>query len=345
MKIALAIAVAVLIAIAALAASTEAAGSPTVTTGTGAGGLSCSNTIPSQMTMNGTVNPNGQDATYAFEYGADTSYGSQTPVQDAGSGTGDVPVSTQVLNVGPGTVHFRLVATGGGTTVYGDDHTLFVAVPPCPAPPIPQVTANVRVTEGCDTAQPTASAQVTITPVETTPTLGATASIGYGTSAITSTQPEHQSAGVRVPWASASGAAVTVTIPIGAVPSGPLHYSLIVQTDDGGSLVSPIPAVSFSAPSCVARGTERTATENVRWTLVAMSHRHHTATISFQPPCGATSAPAHINVARLSHHRVRIAVTMRVGLPAASCITLARHRQRTIHLPRGTTAAQLVHAR
>jgi hypothetical protein len=345
MKIAIAIAIAVLIAIAALAASTEAAGPPTATTGTGSGSLSCSADIPSHLSMSGTVNPNGQDTTYSFQYGVDTTYGSQTTAQDAGSGTSDVAVSADVTGVGAGTIHFRLVAAGGGTTVYGDDHTANVGVPPCPPPPMPRIDAKVLVTLGCDGAGATASAQVTITPVMSTHELGATASIGYGTGPAAILPADHQSAGVRVSWSTANFAPATVTIAIGPVPSRSLNYELILAADDGGELVTPISDVSFSEHGCPARGTSRSIATSVTWKLVSRSARHRTATISFQPPCGATKDPAHISVTRLSRHRARIAVTMRVSLPASSCITLAKRQQRTIHLPRGTTAAQLVHAR
>jgi len=346
MKIALAIAIAVLVAIAALAVSTEAAGPPTVTTGTGSGGLSCSPKVPSHATLNGTVNPNGQDTTYYFQYGSDATYGSQTETQDAGGGTADVAVSADLSNVGPAPIHFRLVATGGGTTVYGDDHIAQILIPPCPAPPSPQFQARVTVALGCTSAPPTATARVTITPVMSDVELGATASIGYGPGAGASLQPPHESSGVRVPWSSASTAPVTVTIPIGTVPSRNQDYSLIVRSDGAGSLVSPISDVAFIAPSCVAHTPGKTSTTNVPWSLVGLSRRHHTATISFQPPACATKAPAHVTVTPLRHHRVRIAVTMRVWVPPVTCATLKVKRQlRTIHLPRGTTAAQLVHAR
>ena len=38
-------------------------------------------------TLGGTVNPSGIAATYAFQYGTTTSYGTTTPAQSAGSGT------------------------------------------------------------------------------------------------------------------------------------------------------------------------------------------------------------------------------------------------------------------
>jgi subtilase family serine protease len=74
----------------------------------------------SSVTLNGTVNPNGLDAKYYFEYGETTSYGSSTASSDAGSGTSGVPVSVTLHELHPGTVyHYRLVATTSAGTSYG----------------------------------------------------------------------------------------------------------------------------------------------------------------------------------------------------------------------------------
>ena len=79
-----------------------------------------------KVTLNGTVNPNGLTTTYHFEYGETTSYGTKIPVPDAsaGNGTSNVKVSETIrgLKLGP-TYHFRLVATNGGGTAYGEDRT------------------------------------------------------------------------------------------------------------------------------------------------------------------------------------------------------------------------------
>ena len=79
---------------------------PSVTTG------SASAVAATAATLAGTVNPNGSATTYRFEYGTTTSYGSQSPVVDAGSGSGDEPASTDLTGLAPGTTyHFRVVAT------------------------------------------------------------------------------------------------------------------------------------------------------------------------------------------------------------------------------------------
>ncbi len=72
-------------------------------------------------TLNGTVNPNGSDAAYLFQYGPTAAYGWQTAALSAGAGTAAVPVSAAVAGLAPGTpYHFRLEATNAAGTTYGN---------------------------------------------------------------------------------------------------------------------------------------------------------------------------------------------------------------------------------
>jgi hypothetical protein len=76
---------------------------------------------PLQATLNGTVNPNGFDTHYYFQYGTSTSYGSATGEGDAGSGTSGVGKSNTVT-LSPGTTyHYRIVASNAGGTTDGSD--------------------------------------------------------------------------------------------------------------------------------------------------------------------------------------------------------------------------------
>ncbi|MGV3664451.1 MAG: choice-of-anchor tandem repeat GloVer-containing protein [Prosthecobacter sp.] len=73
----------------------------------------------------GLINPGGLPASYWFEYGPDTTYGSQTEPQDAGSGSSNVLVRFSVQDLIPGTeYHFRLVGENASSVTYGDDQTL-----------------------------------------------------------------------------------------------------------------------------------------------------------------------------------------------------------------------------
>ncbi|HEX5591795.1 MAG TPA: S1 family peptidase [Solirubrobacterales bacterium] len=84
-----------------------------------------------QATLNGTVNPNGKETTYRFEYGKTTSYGNSIPVPNAGAGAGTSPVTVYLT---PNTLlprtryHFRLVATNSDGTSYGADRAFTTGV-------------------------------------------------------------------------------------------------------------------------------------------------------------------------------------------------------------------------
>src|SRR5437016_6227711 len=92
----------------------HAASAPGAVTG------AATNLSASSATLDGTVNPNGRATTWYFEYGASTSYGSNTPSQNAGSGTTPVNVSAPLSGLRTGVVyHFRLVATNSAGTGRG----------------------------------------------------------------------------------------------------------------------------------------------------------------------------------------------------------------------------------
>jgi len=89
---------------------------PTVTTS------SATSVTSGSATLNGIVNPNGLSASYYFEYGTSTSYGSQTDSKDAGSGGVNVSVSAGISNLSASiSYHFRLVASNSAGTSYGSD--------------------------------------------------------------------------------------------------------------------------------------------------------------------------------------------------------------------------------
>jgi len=99
--------------------------------------------------LSGTVNPNGSESTYKFEYGTTTAYGSTVPTPEAsvGSGTSAVAVSQTVSSLLPNTTyHFRLVAHGGGSSAATSDQTFTTAPAPPSAPSAvvsaPQATAT-----------------------------------------------------------------------------------------------------------------------------------------------------------------------------------------------------------
>ena len=80
---------------------------------------SASGALTSSVTLSGSVNPGGTDTKSWFEYGTTSTYGSKTPVADAGSGTTAAAVSATVTGLRPNTTYlFRVVARNGfGTSV------------------------------------------------------------------------------------------------------------------------------------------------------------------------------------------------------------------------------------
>jgi hypothetical protein len=88
---------------------------------------STTNLTPTGAQLNGYVNPGGAEASYHFEYGPTTSYGTNVPIPSASTGSGvvwkNVSQSIAGLHTLNGTYHYRLVATKGSTTVDGEDRT------------------------------------------------------------------------------------------------------------------------------------------------------------------------------------------------------------------------------
>jgi DNA-binding beta-propeller fold protein YncE len=76
--------------------------------------------------LRASINPNGEDTTYHFEYGTSTStsYGASTPQVDIGSGQIDQAVTQHVTGLRPNTTyHFRVVAHNITGTETGHDDT------------------------------------------------------------------------------------------------------------------------------------------------------------------------------------------------------------------------------
>ncbi len=83
--------------------------------------------------LHGSVNPNGAETTYFFEFGITEAYGESFPSApaSAGSGSAAVPVSQLVKGLPPGVpYHYRLVAHNAGGTSFGGDQ--FFVTPTAP---------------------------------------------------------------------------------------------------------------------------------------------------------------------------------------------------------------------
>ena len=108
-----------------------------------AGGARAAGTLPAvstggarqvsygSATLDGSVNPEGSDTSYYFQYGVTKAYGSQTAIADAGAGIHTVSVSLSVAGLQPLTVyHYRLIAVNGRGAATGRDRTLLTTKVP-----------------------------------------------------------------------------------------------------------------------------------------------------------------------------------------------------------------------
>jgi hypothetical protein len=86
---------------------------------------------PTTATVHALLNPEGHATTYHVEYGATTSYGSNTSsTAVSGSAFEDEPVSVTLSDLQPRTVyHYRVSTTNSAGTTFGPDET-FTTLPP-----------------------------------------------------------------------------------------------------------------------------------------------------------------------------------------------------------------------
>ncbi len=115
-----------------------AASSPTVSTGPA---KSVSNTAES---LTGTINPNGNQTGYVFQYGLTNAYGLGSSSHSAGGGTKPVNAAATIRGLTPGTLyHYRIAALNKAGGAEGRDRTFNTSGHP-PANVVTGGTLNVR---------------------------------------------------------------------------------------------------------------------------------------------------------------------------------------------------------
>jgi hypothetical protein len=98
--------------------TTAPATPPQVSTG------AASEVTPTSVLLSGVVSPRGLPTSYVFEVGTDTTYGGARLFGNAGSSTGEVPVTVALAYLVPGTTyHYRLAATSFDGSTVGQDGT------------------------------------------------------------------------------------------------------------------------------------------------------------------------------------------------------------------------------
>jgi hypothetical protein len=200
-------------------------------------------------TLSGTVNPNGDATTYEIEYGTDMTYGSVLP--ENGEATLDQTQAVEAVQQGVSglqpntTYHYRVVATNPGGTTYGGDMTF--TTPQVPPPPASTGTGS--------TSEPVNAPPPTDLP---------SSAFGTPTSATASTIAP------TILTESFGEATVSVTVPVGALPTGttvsvyPIvnTMSLVAEIPAGKSYVIAA-AVSWQTPS----GTSPAASAPITMTI------------------------------------------------------------------------------
>jgi len=221
-----ALGVTIIALLALTAGSALAAGAPTATTG---GSSAVTDTA---ATVAGTVNPQGQLTSYAFQYGTTTAYGQQTALTSAGSGTADAAVRADLAGLTAGTTyHYRVIATNASGTTVGADQTLRTTGIAPPPPPAPSVTTGSAVVNG---------AGATLAGSVTPNGLLASYYFEYGTTTAYGTQTAPQSAG-----SGTAPVSVSASVP-GLAADTTYHYRLVA--------VGPNGAISIGADRTFATG-------------------------------------------------------------------------------------------
>jgi hypothetical protein len=169
--------------------------------------------------VTGSVNPEGQDTHYYWQYGLDTTYGQNAPSvqgEDAGEGSTPVNVSIRLTGLTPQTVyHYRLVASNGqGTIIATGLDQSFMTGPPTPPSVTVESASNITLT--------TATLTGLIDPMglETSYVLELGTEPSYGTSISGEV--------------GASSETVTVNVPvIELAPGTTYHYRFVAVNPDG----------------------------------------------------------------------------------------------------------------
>ena len=178
--------------------------------------------------LNGTINPNGAAATWYFEYGTSTSYGTKTSTKTTGSGTNTANVSASISGLTAGTsYHFRLVATNASGTSTGGDQTFTTS-----GPPLAQTGAATAVS----------AAGATLT--GTVDPRGHTTSwyFEFGTSTAYGQRTATQNAG------SATGPRA-VSVPIGGLSAGTTYHFRLVASSSAGTTNGSDASFTTSGPA------------------------------------------------------------------------------------------------
>jgi hypothetical protein len=185
------------------------------------------------VTLNGTVDPNGRDTTFYFEYGTSTGYGTKTAVKSAGSGTSPQNEATAIANLQVGrTYHFRIVAKSDAGTATGADATFKTSSAP-----------DVTTDSASSIAVVTATLHGHVTPNG----LSTSWWFEYGTSTAYGSKTSSHSAG-------SGTSAQTVSAGITKLKAGTTYHFRVVAQNSSGRVFGADRAFSTVGPPAAATG-------------------------------------------------------------------------------------------
>lgn len=290
-----------------------AASSPTVSTGAP---KSVSN---SAETLTGTVNPNGNQTGYVFQYGLTNAYGLGSNSHSAGGGTKPVKAAATITGLTPGTVyHYRLDALSKAGGAVGSDRTFKTSGHP---------PANVVTGAPSDVRKEQATVTGTVTPngAPTTWVVQYGLNTGYGL------QTFPQSAG-----SGTTPVPVSATIP-GLSPASLFHYRVVAyhggvasagadQTFFTRPIRRPRPRLSATTKPRVARKAPYTFTTN--------GSLHGASFIPASSRCTGTVV--------LSYFKGRRQVGLVVAPVGSNCAFTAQNSFRPRHIGRGAVPLRIV---
>ena len=185
-----------------------------------------------EVTLRGSLDPDGKETEYFFEYGVDANYGQETEAQSAGSAPG-VTTRTAVIQGLPSgrEFHYRIVTSNLDGTTVGKDQIFRTAS----APDI----VGIRATDLTETA---ATLRATINPVG----FPTTYRFEYGTST---------DYGTSVPFPDESLGSGTEPVDVeqritGLTPGTTYHFRVVATNDPWGTAVSTDTTFDFAPPAC-----------------------------------------------------------------------------------------------
>ncbi|MEO6858280.1 MAG: hypothetical protein ABI323_06795 [Solirubrobacteraceae bacterium] len=289
-----------------------AASSPTVSTGAA---KSVSDTAEA---LSGTINPNGRQTGYVFQYGITNAYGLDSPSHSAGGGTKPVKAAAVIRNLTPGTVyHYRLSALSNAGGADGADRTFKTSG----APPAGAATGTA-VNVGKEQATPTGS----ITPNGANTTWV----VQYGLTTAYGVQTFAQSVG-------AGNTPVPVSLTLkGLAPATLFHYRVVAFH---GGIVSPgADATFFTEPITrpkprLSTHTKPSVARKVPYTFTTTGALHGASFIPASSRCTGS-----VTLRYYKGHRQVGVVLAPVG---SNCQFTAQNSFRPHHIGRGVVPLRI----